>query len=256
MVKPVRAEIRLPFLAALKPPIGAKTVEEALPEGFTNRTENRGVVEGGWVQQQLILSHPSVGCFVTHCGWGSISEALVNECQLVLMPHVGDQLINARFMGGDLRVGVEVEKGDEDGLFTRDGVVKAMKVVMDGEMLGQPHSTHFRIPPSHEQKGYCRDHCHDWKDLNPNLLRFTLRLSSPEVTKLLSQIFNLDVAQFTLPCNRSLLKQQGLWAPLIAKGKAKKADEKDDEWVTIDEKAHSTIMLCLSDDVIIEVVDQ
>ncbi|KAG6394709.1 hypothetical protein SASPL_145299 [Salvia splendens] len=55
---------------------------------------------------------------------------------------------------------------------------------------------------------------------------------------------------------RSLLKQQRLWGLLTAKGKAKKADEKDDEWVTLDEKAHSTIMLCLSDDVIIEVVDR
>ncbi|KAG6399999.1 hypothetical protein SASPL_141487 [Salvia splendens] len=55
---------------------------------------------------------------------------------------------------------------------------------------------------------------------------------------------------------RSLLKQQGLWAPLTAKGKAKKADEKDEERVTLDEKAHSTIILCLSDDVIIEVGDQ
>ncbi|KAG6414288.1 hypothetical protein SASPL_127006 [Salvia splendens] len=55
---------------------------------------------------------------------------------------------------------------------------------------------------------------------------------------------------------RSLLKQQGLLAPLTAKGKAKKAYEKDDEWVTLDEKAHSTTMLCLSDDVIIKVADQ
>ncbi|KAL1569218.1 hypothetical protein AAHA92_00724 [Salvia divinorum] len=53
---------------------------------------------------------------------------------------------------------------------------------------------------------------------------------------------------------RSMLKQQGLWAPLT--GKAKKADENDEEWITLDEKAHSTIMLCLSDDVIIEVADQ
>lgn len=123
----------LPFLAALKPPIGAETVEEALPEGFAERTAERGVVHGGWVQQPLILSHPSVGCFVTHSGWGSLSEAMVNECQLVLMPHVGDQLVNARLMGGDLRVGVEVEKGDEDGLFSRDGVVKAVTLAMDGD---------------------------------------------------------------------------------------------------------------------------
>ncbi|KAL1556436.1 Retrovirus-related Pol polyprotein from transposon TNT 1-94 [Salvia divinorum] len=53
---------------------------------------------------------------------------------------------------------------------------------------------------------------------------------------------------------RSLLKQQGLWAPLT--GKARKADENDEEWITLDEKAHSTIMLCLSDDIIIEVAYQ
>ncbi|KAK4421195.1 Cyanidin 3-O-galactoside 2''-O-xylosyltransferase FGGT1 [Sesamum alatum] len=122
-----------PFLAALKPPIGAETVDEALPEGFRERSAERGIVDGGWVQQQLILSHPSVGCFVTHCGWGSLSEAMVNECQLVLLPHVGDQPINARLMGGDLRVGVEVEKGGEDGLFTREGVMNAIRLVMEDE---------------------------------------------------------------------------------------------------------------------------
>ncbi|KAK7857373.1 udp-glycosyltransferase 79b30 [Quercus suber] len=93
----------------------------------------KGVVHGDWVQQQLILSHPSVGCFVTHCGSGSLSEALVTECQLVLLPHAGDQIINARLMGGDLKVGVEVEKGEEDGLFTREGVCKAVKAVMDDD---------------------------------------------------------------------------------------------------------------------------
>ncbi|XP_059645852.1 cyanidin 3-O-galactoside 2''-O-xylosyltransferase FGGT1-like [Cornus florida] len=126
----------MPFFAALKPPVGAQTIESALPEGFQRRTEERGVVHGGWVQQQLILGHPSVGCFVTHCGSGSLSEAMVNDCQLVLMPHVGDQIINARLMGGDLKVGVEVEKGEEDGNFTREGVCKAIRSVMevDGEV--------------------------------------------------------------------------------------------------------------------------
>ncbi len=41
-----------------------------------------------------------------------------NDCQLVLLPNFGDQIINARLMGEDLKVGVEVEKGEEDGLFT------------------------------------------------------------------------------------------------------------------------------------------
>lgn len=123
----------LPFFAALKPPMGHETIESALPEGFEERVKGRGFVHGGWIQQQLILKHPSVGCFVTHCGSGSLSEAMVNECQIVLLPNVGDQIINARLMGGDLKVGVEVEKGEEDGLFTRNGVCKAVKAVMDDD---------------------------------------------------------------------------------------------------------------------------
>lgn len=121
----------LPFFAALKPPTGVESIESALPEGFEERVKGKGVVYGGWVQQPLILKHPSVGCFVTHCGLGSLSEALVNECQLVLLPNVGDQIINARMMSGDLKVGVEVEKGDEDGLFSKEGVCKAVKAVTD-----------------------------------------------------------------------------------------------------------------------------
>jgi hypothetical protein len=49
----------------------------------------------------------------------------------VLLPNVGDQIINARMMSGDLKVGVEVEKGDEDGLFSKEGVCKAVKAVTD-----------------------------------------------------------------------------------------------------------------------------
>ncbi|KAF6159931.1 hypothetical protein GIB67_033015 [Kingdonia uniflora] len=123
----------LPFLVALKPPIGADTIEAALPTGFKERVEGRGVVDGGWMQQQLILGHPSVGCFVTHCGSGSLSEALVNKCQLVLLPHFGDQYLNARMMAGDLKVGVEVEKREEDGWFGKESVCKAVKLVMDEE---------------------------------------------------------------------------------------------------------------------------
>ncbi|OVA15609.1 UDP-glucuronosyl/UDP-glucosyltransferase [Macleaya cordata] len=120
-----------PFLAALKPPKEVNSIEEALPEGFKERVEGKGIVEGGWVQQQLILGHPSVGCFVTHCGSGSLTEALVNECQIVLLPQFGDQFVNARLMGGDLKVGVEIERGEEDGLFTKEDVCKAVKMVMD-----------------------------------------------------------------------------------------------------------------------------
>ncbi|KAM5588095.1 cyanidin 3-O-galactoside 2''-O-xylosyltransferase FGGT1-like [Rosa sericea] len=132
----------LPFFAALKPPTGVESIESAVPEGFEERVKGKGVVYGGWVQQPLILKHPSIGCFVTHCGPGSLNEALLNECQLVFLPNIIDQVINARMMSGDLKVGVEVEKGDEDGLFTKQGVCKAVRAVMDEDsQVGKEVST-------------------------------------------------------------------------------------------------------------------
>ena len=122
-----------PFMAALKPPLGAETVEEALPEGFGERIGGRGAVFGGWIQQQQVLEHPSVGCYVTHCGSGSLMEGLVmsERCQVVMIPFESDQIFNARLMGNRLKGGIEVERGEEDGFFSREGVCKAIRTVMD-----------------------------------------------------------------------------------------------------------------------------
>ncbi|PIA51801.1 hypothetical protein AQUCO_01100580v1 [Aquilegia coerulea] len=137
----------LPFLVRLRPPVGADTLEEALPEGFEERVRGKGVVHGGWVQQELILSHPSVGCFVGHCGSGSMWESLVSTCQLVLVPHFGDQFLNTHFMTKGLKVAVDVERREEDGWFTREGVRKAVKLVMDeGSELGEEvRANHLKL---------------------------------------------------------------------------------------------------------------
>lgn len=123
----------LPFLAALKPPYGAETIEEALPEGFGERIRGRGVVHGGWIQQRLILEHPCVGCFVTHCGSGSLMEGLLSKSQLVMIPHVGDHCFRARLVGNIIKAGIEVERAEEDGFFTKESVCKAIKTVMEEE---------------------------------------------------------------------------------------------------------------------------
>ncbi|KAK4259721.1 hypothetical protein QN277_006024 [Acacia crassicarpa] len=147
----------MPFLAALRPPMGAETVESALPEGFNERVKGRGIVHGGWVQQVVMLNHPSVGCFLSHCGSGSMTEALCSETQLVLLPNFGDLFINSKFLSGDLKVGVEVERGEEDGVFTREGVCKAVKTVMDsdseiGQTIRSNHNkwTQFLLAPGLE----------------------------------------------------------------------------------------------------------
>ncbi|XP_044494892.1 UDP-glycosyltransferase 79B6-like [Mangifera indica] len=122
----------LPFLIASRPPIGAPTVEEAFPEGFDERTKGRGVIWGGWIQQPMILAHPSVGCFVNHCGFGSMWESLMSDCQIVLVPQLGDQILNSRIMAEELKVGVEVER-EENGWFSKENLCKAIKSVMEEE---------------------------------------------------------------------------------------------------------------------------
>ncbi|KAL6529698.1 UDP-glycosyltransferase [Orobanche gracilis] len=134
----------LPFFVALSKPHGADSIEEALPEGFLGRIGDRGVVHGGWVQQTQILTHPSVGCFVSHCGFGSMWESLLSDSQIVLVPRLADQIVNTRLLAEELKVAVEVERGDM-GWFSKEDLCKAIRSVMDedsevGRMVKMNHA--------------------------------------------------------------------------------------------------------------------
>ncbi|XP_019095929.1 PREDICTED: UDP-glycosyltransferase 79B9-like [Camelina sativa] len=136
----------LPFLVAVRPPEGAKTIQEALPVGFEERVKNRGVVWGEWVQQPLILAHPSIGCFVSHCGLGSMWEALVSDCQIVLLPYLSDQVLNTRLMSEELEVSVEVQR-EKTGWFSKESLSVAITSVMDkdSEVGNRVRKNHARI---------------------------------------------------------------------------------------------------------------
>nr|AJY59056.1 anthocyanidin 3-O-glucosyltransferase-like protein [Amaranthus tricolor] len=123
----------LPFFLVLNfginPIDSEKKLEESLPEGFRERIKERGVVHTGWVQQQHILAHKSVGCYLNHSGFSSVIEGIVNDCQLVFVPLKGDQFLNSKLFRGDLKVGVEVNRRD-DGYFGKDDILEAIKMIM------------------------------------------------------------------------------------------------------------------------------
>ncbi|KAK6138555.1 hypothetical protein DH2020_027701 [Rehmannia glutinosa] len=114
-------------------PIGEKTsLEEELPAGFLETVKNRGIVISRWAPQNKILAHPSIGGFVSHCGWSSITESMYFGIPIIAMPMKFEQPINARLVV-EAGVAVEVEK-DVNGRFVGEDVAKAInKVTVEKE---------------------------------------------------------------------------------------------------------------------------
>ncbi|CDP01578.1 unnamed protein product [Coffea canephora] len=87
----------VPFFWVLrKPPDFSESESVQLPDKFEERVQVRGMVWKGWVPRLKILSHESIGGFLTHCGWGSTIEGLAFGHPLIMLPFLLDQGLNAR----------------------------------------------------------------------------------------------------------------------------------------------------------------
>ncbi|XVF35066.1 hypothetical protein REPUB_Repub18cG0112900 [Reevesia pubescens] len=112
--------------------------EDIIPQGFEERVSDRGLVLRDWAPQLRILGHSSVGGFLTHCGWSSIIEALKFGRALILFSGASsDQGLNARLLHGK-KVGLEIERNEQNGSFTSDLVARTIRQVMvepEGESI-------------------------------------------------------------------------------------------------------------------------
>ncbi|XP_021288489.1 LOW QUALITY PROTEIN: UDP-glycosyltransferase 79B2 [Herrania umbratica] len=132
----------LPFLVVLRQTQGCVTVKEALSEGFEERVQGRGLVHGGWLQ----LKHPSIGCFVSHCGYGTMWESLLSDCQIVLIPRLADPILNTRLIVDELKVAVELERGEKMQI-SKDKLSATIKLAMnkDSDMAGLLRRNHSKL---------------------------------------------------------------------------------------------------------------
>ncbi|XP_013470046.2 gallate 1-beta-glucosyltransferase [Medicago truncatula] len=122
------------FLWVLKPPVKEAGLEpHSLPDGFLEETSERGKVVK-WSPQEQVLAHPSVACFITHCGWNSSMEALSLGVPMLTFPAWGDQVTNAKFLVDVFGVGIRLGYSHaENKLVTRDEVKKCLLEAMAGE---------------------------------------------------------------------------------------------------------------------------
>nr|BDU79105.1 C-glucosyltransferase [Carthamus tinctorius] len=97
---------------------------------------SNGMVVKGWVNQEAILSHPAIGCFVSHCGWNSAVEAAAAGVPVVAWPLAGDQKVNAEVVAGAGLARWEKGWGWMGERLVKSGeIAEKVRMVMDDEKL-------------------------------------------------------------------------------------------------------------------------
>ncbi|GMP25813.1 hypothetical protein CsSME_00002501 [Camellia sinensis var. sinensis] len=120
----------LPFFWVLRNRLGVPDTEVIeLPNGFEERTKERGVVCTSWAPQLKILSHDSVGGFLSHSGLSSVVEAIQFKKPLILLSSLADTGLIARLLE-EKKMAYLTSREEQDGSFTRDSVADSLRLVI------------------------------------------------------------------------------------------------------------------------------
>lgn len=122
----------VPFLWVVRFPNtedDARGAARSMPPGFAPA---RGLVVEGWAPQRRILSHPSCGAFLTHCGWSSVLESMAEGVPMVALPLHIDQPLNAN-LAVELGAAAARVKQERFGEFTAEEVARAVRAAVKGK---------------------------------------------------------------------------------------------------------------------------
>ena len=104
-----------------------------LPKSFKERTHKVGRLVSHWAPQVSILSHKSVGGFMSHGGWNSVLESVTNGVPMICWPLYAEQRMNATMVAEELRVGVRPGVLPAKEVVGREEIVRMLKEIMEGK---------------------------------------------------------------------------------------------------------------------------
>ncbi|KAJ7053078.1 hypothetical protein C8F01DRAFT_1261253 [Mycena amicta] len=75
----------------------------SLPQPVIDRVNSsgKGLICNFWVEQRAILQHEALGWFLTHGGFNSVTEALVEGLPMIIWPAGAEQPVNAAFFSAE-----------------------------------------------------------------------------------------------------------------------------------------------------------
>ncbi|MED6207578.1 hypothetical protein PIB30_036983 [Stylosanthes scabra] len=103
-----------------------------LPCGFLERTKGQGLVVPHWAPQVEVLAHRATGGFLTHCGWFSTVESIVQGVPIIAWPLFSEQRTIAVILGDGMRVAIRAKVDEESGVVGKDEIADAVKSLMVG----------------------------------------------------------------------------------------------------------------------------
>ncbi|CAN1312335.1 UDP-glycosyltransferase 83A1 [Linum perenne] len=124
-----------PFLWVVRPDHGrSEGSGQEFLDGFLERVANRGkIVE--WTNQEEVLSHPSTGCFVSHCGWNSTLDGVLSGVPFLCWPYFSDQFHNRESICETWKVGLKVDAADETGLVISSEIANKVEQLFNDETI-------------------------------------------------------------------------------------------------------------------------
>ncbi|XP_012440079.1 UDP-glycosyltransferase 88A1 [Gossypium raimondii] len=125
------------FLWVVKnPPLEDQSLDpdlnSLLPQGFLERTKERGLVVKSWAPQAAVLNHDSVGGFITHCGWNSVLESVCAGVPMLAWPLYAEQRLNRVLMVEEMKIALPMVES-ETGFVCSTEVEKRVKELIESK---------------------------------------------------------------------------------------------------------------------------